>query len=153
MNEKKSRTVRINSLEDHKVLVKITTKPYATFVTLLFVTVYISFNETTRIYGIVLTALTLLLLVFTADKTILTAADRFLVIYDQKNKEQGTLIYLSEIVSWQYVITRKTEELILTLNDEVVIVCTLVMTKKLMRYLRDKMGAKEVKRERSTSSK
>ena len=151
MNEKKSRTVRINSLEEHKVLVKITTKPYATFITLLFVTIYISFSETTRIYGIVLTMLTLLLLVFTNDKTILTAADRFIVVYDQKNKEHGILIYLSEIVSWQYVITRKTEELILVLNDEEVIVCTLVMTKKMMRYLRDKMGTKEVKKEKGAS--
>jgi|GEM_PF-2443082 len=149
MSEKKSRAVRISSLEEHKTLVKITTKPYATFVTLLIVTVYISVFDNMRIYGIVLTILTLLLLVSTPNKIILTAADRFIIIYDQKTKDQGTLIYLSEIVSWRYIITRKTEELLLILNDGEEIACPLIMTKKLMRYLRDKMEAKEIREKRS----
>ena len=82
------------------------------------------------------------------DKILLDAADRFIVVYDTKNKDLGTIVYLSEIENWEYIFKSSTEEVIFYLDDGVEIHCPLVMTRKFMRYLKDKMEHKEIKREK-----
>lgn len=145
MSERKSHVVRVDSLEDDKILVKITVKPYMSLLLLLAVSVYMMIRPDTRMVGIVITIGCLILILFVSDRTIMTAADRYLVIYDPKNKDICTRIYLSEIVTWEYIFNRKTEELVFTLDDGSTISVPLIMKKKLMRYLRDKMDAKEIK--------
>lgn len=141
----KSRTVRVSNLEEHKVLAKITVKPYASLITLLIVAVYLTIVSENKLFGIVIGVGCLCMILFVGDRTILEAADRYLIIFDPKNKEQCTVIYLSEIVSWEYVFNRKTEELNFVLDDGAMISCQLIMNRRLMRYLRDKMGTKEIK--------
>ncbi|MDD6467535.1 MAG: hypothetical protein PUF50_05090 [Erysipelotrichaceae bacterium] len=145
VNRYKSRTVRVSSLEEHKVLAKITVKPYASLVTLLIVAIYLTIVSENKLFGIVIGLGCVCMILFVGDRTILEAADRYLIIFDPKNKEQCTVIYLSEIVSWEYVLNRKTEELNFVLDDGAYISCQLIMNRRLMRYLRDKMGAKEIK--------
>ncbi|MCF0111744.1 MAG: hypothetical protein HUJ58_07575 [Erysipelotrichaceae bacterium] len=148
MNEVKSRVVRLSNIEEHKILAKISVKPYMSLLTLLAVSGFLIFRVETRLYGIGIVIGCLILLFAVPDRTILEAADRYILIYDEKTKDSVTQIFLSEIVNWEYVFNRKTEEVIFTLNDTTVISVPLVMTRTFMRYLRDKMESREIKRKK-----
>ncbi|MBQ7891857.1 MAG: hypothetical protein IJO78_01680 [Erysipelotrichaceae bacterium] len=147
-DELKCRTVRVDSLEPYKVLARISRKPYASFVTLLMISGYLFIVSESKVFPIALAIGCLFMIFVVKDKILLDAADRFIVVYDTKNKDLGTIVYLSEIENWEYIFKSSTEEVIFYLDDGVEIHCPLVMTRKFMRYLKDKMEHKEIKREK-----
>ena len=147
-DELKCRTVRVDSLEPFKILARISRKPYASFITLLIISGYLFVVSESKVFPIALAFGCLFMIFVVKDRIILDAADRFLIIYDIKNKDLCTIIYLSEIENWEYIFKSSTEEVIFYLDDGTQIRCPLVMTRRLMRYLRDKMEHKEIKREK-----
>ena len=145
-DEIKCRTVRVDSLENVKILARISRKPYASFVTLLIVAGYLFIVSESKIFPITLAFGCLFMIFVVKDKILLDATDRYLVIYDIKNKDLCTVIYLSEIENWEYIYKTSTEEVVFYLDDGSQVSCPLVMTRRLMRYLRDKMEHKEIKK-------
>lgn len=142
----KCRTVRVDSLDEFKILARISRKPYASFVSLLVIAGYLMFVSEYKIFPITLGLGCLFMIFCVKDKIILDAADRFLVLYDLKNKDLCTVVYLSEIESWEYIYKANTEEIIFYLVDGTQYSCPLIMTRRFMRYLRDKMEHKEIKK-------
>ena len=145
-DELKCRTVRVDSIETYKVLARISRKPYASFVSLLVISGYLFLVSESKVFPIALAFGCLFMLFVVKDRIILDAADRFLVIYDLKNKDLCTVVYLSEIANWEYIYKTNIEEIVFYLEDGVEVRCPLVMTRKFMRYLRDKMEHKEIKK-------
>ena len=149
-NEYKCRTVRVDSLETFKVLARISRKPYGSFISLLVIAGYLFIVSESKVFPIALAIGCLIMLFVVKDKIILDAADRYIVLYDLMNKDLCTVIYLSEIENWEYVYSRETEEVRFYLDDGAEIICPLIMTRRFMRYLRDKMEAREIKAEKKT---
>ena len=147
-DELKCRTVRVDSLDEFKKLARISRKPYASFISLLVISGYLFVVSESKVFPLSLAFGCLFMIFVVKDKVILDAADRYIVIYDIKNKDLCTIVYLSEIENWEYVYKANTEEIIFYLDDGFEIRCPLVMTRRFMRYLRDKMEHKEIKRDK-----
>lgn len=116
----KSQVIRNRNLpKDTKVYKKIVNvKPIGLLVGTLIIGALITLLKPYMlIIGISMVILSLFCLVVMPDKELCRFTNEYLVLYNRQNKEECTLVYWDEIVSWHYEWYKTYDQLVIELID------------------------------------
>lgn len=115
MKSKRLKTYNLPS--DSYYLSRIDAKPNYLFLIMLVFGTLLLFDQATRVYGIVLDTLSLILLILSPKVVLIEFYNDYLVLYNKAEKDACTLIYYDEVISWSYLWSTNHDYLNIELED------------------------------------
>ncbi len=147
MNHLQSQKIRIRNLPLNLVVTKkIHVKPVGMLWLFIVLGVLVVFMRPyLMVYGLILITLPLFGLIVLPDRKLCDFTPKYLILYNQRNRQECMLIYWDEIVSWAYERHPANDLLVVSLTDESTEVQELYSRSSIRRAMEQYVPHKEVK--------
>ena len=141
--EFKNRVIRVENIPMEFIVYREKTKPVRMLIYVLIVGLGVFFFQ--RILGIFLISITTYALFVVREDSLLDFTDRFIIIRDQPNKSECTIVYWRELSYWAIVASGKNNAFLkIYLDDGAEMMIYIVNVKKVREVMRKYAPKKEV---------
>lgn len=129
-------------------------KPWALLLVTLFAGVAILIVKSYMIgLALPLVILTLFAILVMPDRVLVQFAPEYMIMYNRKDREECTLVYWEEIVSWAYEYHGSCDYLAVTLTDGSTEMAEMYSRRSIRRYMKLYAKNKEIRKRNSNAEK
>lgn len=134
----KSRVASLEHVHFKSKSKKIDAKPWFLLSFCLIVSFLLLLNKQFIYLAVMLVISSLYCIVAIPSKVILEFGDEFLLIYDQLDKRDCSIIYYDEIENYRWISRKKTDQLVIILHDGTEKITDCIQKQKVLALLKQK---------------
>lgn len=146
----KDRLIRIEDMpQDTKLLLEQGSKPYTPLIFVLVIGIVMIVLPNVRIIGVAVALVGGYVLFGVSNKPLFKITDKYVAIYLRGNERECNIVYLDEVVTWEFVAGKTTLDVIqLVLNDGSSFSFETVTPNKTVKIVRDLLPKREIKQKK-----
>lgn len=146
----KDRLIRIEDMpQDTKLLLEQGSKPYTPLIFVFVIGIVMTVLPNVRIIGVAVALVGGYVLFGVSNKPLFKITDKYVAIYLRGNERECNIVYLDEVVTWEFVAGKTTLDVIqLVLNDGSSFSFETVTPNKTVKIVRDLLPKREIKQKK-----